>query len=346
MSKRRNNTFALRIWVTAVCLALPTLTLAPFGGVWLFQHGYALYWVLGACLFVVAAFLFQLYLFRRLDISLKAAPAVELPEDRAASSWTPREQEAWNAVLAVAEKVDLSHYESWQAFLGLGQETIEAVAKSLHPEVEEPLWQFTLPEALTLVEQVSLRLKPMVVHNIPFGDKLTVGQAIRIYQWRSVIDVAQRGYDIWRIIRVLNPATAVTWTLVLNRAQNRAEIYFFDIETGASRLALSETDPDYIEMNSGLRFFAGGFLWPSLARWTYPPLLVSIRFRRSSLFACQTGASDHERRLGVLAARGLRRERRHGLLHGQQRRPTAGQHLPREPRRHRTDAAYTRAWGA
>ena len=62
MSKRGNGNFALRLWVTAVCLALPTLTLAPFGGIWLFQHGYALYWVAGACLFVVIAFLFQLYL--------------------------------------------------------------------------------------------------------------------------------------------------------------------------------------------------------------------------------------------------------------------------------------------
>ena len=162
--------------------------------------------MVGACLFVVAAFLFQLYLFRRLDIPLKGSHHVELPEDRAASTWTPREHEAWNAVQAVADKVDLSHFANWQAFLGLGQETIEAVAKSLHPEVEEALWQFTLPEALTLIEQVSLRLKPMVVHNIPFGDRLTVGQAMRIYELALAARIAQRGYDIWRIIRMLNPA--------------------------------------------------------------------------------------------------------------------------------------------
>ncbi len=234
MSKRGNGNFALRLWVTAVCLALPTLTLAPFGGIWLFQHGYALYWVAGACLFVVIAFLFQLYLFRRLDISLKGSHHVELPEDRAASTWTPREQEAWNAVQAVADKVDLSHFGSWQAFLGLGKETIEAVAKSLHPEVEEPLWQFTLPEALTLIEQVSLRLKPMVAHNIPFGDRLTVGQAIRIYEWRSAIGIAQRGYDIWRIIRMLNPATAVTQEL---RERLSNQMYQWGREELAKRLA-------------------------------------------------------------------------------------------------------------
>ena len=137
-------------------------------------------------------------------------------------------------MLAVAEKVDLSHFASWQAFLGLGQETIEAVAKALHPEVEDPLWQFTVPEALTLVEQVSLRLKPMVVQNIPFGDRLTVGQAIRIYQWRSAIDIAQRGYDIWRIIRMLNPATAATQEL---RERLSNKMYRWGREELAKRLA-------------------------------------------------------------------------------------------------------------
>ncbi len=146
MSKRRDSTFALRLWVAAISLALPTLTLAPFGGIWLFQHGYALYWVGGACLLVAIAFLLQVYLFRRLDISLKRPRPVELPEDQAASTWTPREHEAWSAVLAVADKVDLSHFANWQAFIGLGQETVEAVAKSLHPEVESRCGSLRCPK--------------------------------------------------------------------------------------------------------------------------------------------------------------------------------------------------------
>ncbi|MGO8951741.1 MAG: GTPase family protein [Rhodomicrobium sp.] len=234
MSKRVDTGFALRVWITAICLALPTLTLAPFGGIWLFQRGYALYWVVGACLFVVAAFLLQLYLLKRLGIPLKGPRPAVLPEDRAAATWTPREHQAWDAVLAVADKVDLSHFASWQAFLGLGQEAIEAVAKALHPEVKDPLWQFTVPEALTLAEQVSLRLKPMVVENIPFGDRLTVGQVIRIYQWRSAIDIAQRGYDIWRVIRMLNPATAATQEL---RERLSNQMYRWGREELAKRLA-------------------------------------------------------------------------------------------------------------
>jgi uncharacterized protein len=234
MSKRRNPSLALRLWITAICLLLPTLTLAPFGAVWLYQNGYGLYWVAAACLFVAAAFLLQLYLFRRLDIPLDGPQHVELPEDRAASSWTPREQEAWKAVQGVANRVDLSHYESWQAFLGLGKETIEAVAKQLHPEVKEPVWQFTLPEALTMIEQVSLHLKPMVAENIPFGDKVTVGQALRVYQWRSAIDVAQKGWDVWRMIRLLNPAAAVTQEV---RERLSKQMYEWGREELAKRLA-------------------------------------------------------------------------------------------------------------
>ncbi len=234
MKKREDGRLALRIAIAAICLAFPTLTLAPLGGIWLWQKGYAIYWVVGACLFVVAAFLLQLLLFRRLEISLKGPRPDELPEDKGAASWTPREQEAWNAVLLVADKASLSHFGSWQAFLGLGQEAIETVARTLHPGVKEPLWQFTVPEALTLVEQVSLRLKPAVADSIPFGDRLTVGQVLRIYQWRSAVDLAQKGYDIWRIIRMLNPAVAATQEL---RERLSNQMYRWGRDELAKRLA-------------------------------------------------------------------------------------------------------------
>ena len=234
MSKPRDTTFWLRLWISAICIVLPSLTLVPFGGIWMWQHGYALYWVIGACLFVVAAFLFQLYLFKKLDLSSAKAPHAEPPEDAAAATWTPRENEAWKAVIAVADTVDLSHFSSWPAFLGLGKQTIEAVAKSLHPEVKGPVWQFTVPEALTMVEQVSLHLKPMVIDNVPLGDKLTIGQILQIYQWRGAIDLAQKGYDIWRIIRMLNPATAVTQEL---RERLSNQMYRWGREELAKRLA-------------------------------------------------------------------------------------------------------------
>ena len=234
MSTTAGGNLRVRLIGAAVCLLFPSLTLVPLGGLWLWQNGYATYWVIGAAAFVVAAFLFQLYLFRRLRIPLSGAAQVEMPSDAAAASWTPRENEAWKAVLNVADSADLSHFASWEAFLGLGRRTVEAVAHALHPEVKEPLWEFTVPEALTLVEQVSLRLKAVVRDSIPLGDKLTVGQVIRIYRWRSLVDAAQKGYDIWRIIRLLNPATAATQEL---RERLSNQMYRWGRDEIAKRLA-------------------------------------------------------------------------------------------------------------
>ncbi|MBJ7534613.1 50S ribosome-binding GTPase [Rhodomicrobium vannielii ATCC 17100] len=234
MSGRKDNLIWLRFALVALCFVLPSLTLIPLGGLWLWEKGYALYWVAGAFAFVGLAFLFQLAMFRRLDIPLRAPRDVELPEDAAADTWTPRENQAWDAVLEVADTVKVNDLTSWPAFWALGKRTIDAVARKLHPEQENPLWEFTAPEALTIIEQVAVRLKPVVADNIPLGDKLTIGQVIRIYEYRSLIDVAQKGYDIWRIIRMLNPAAAVTQEL---RERMSNQMYRWGREELAKRLA-------------------------------------------------------------------------------------------------------------
>ncbi len=92
--------------------------------------------------------------------------------------------------------------------LNLGMRTIEAVARQIHPQDRNPLWKFTIPEALALVERVSADLRPFVIDNIPLGDQLTVGQVLKIYGWRSAIGMAEKAYDIWRLIRLVNPVTA------------------------------------------------------------------------------------------------------------------------------------------
>src|SRR6185369_1588500 len=99
---------------------------------------------------------------------------------------------------------------SRDAILALGARTVDAVARRMHPGEDDPLWRFTVPEALALVERVSGELGPFVRENIPLGDRLTVGQVTTIYRWRSILGVAQTGFDLWRVIRLMNPASAIT----------------------------------------------------------------------------------------------------------------------------------------
>ncbi|WP_411020725.1 hypothetical protein, partial [Salmonella sp. s23851] len=54
----------------------------------------------------------------------------------------------------------------------------------------------------------SRRLRLLVLERVPFGDRLTVAQALALYRRRGLIDTAERAYDVWRVIRMVNPATA------------------------------------------------------------------------------------------------------------------------------------------
>jgi uncharacterized protein len=198
-----------------VGLFMPTLSLVPLGSVWLWQNGYLLYWALISAGFVAIAYLLQRRLLRLRGGPTPVASKSEIgnwPEPINAT-WTPTEEVAWADVLAIARLVDVQALNSQDAFLALGGETIRAVAKRLHPEVADPLWQFTVPEAFAIIEQVSGRLGAFTVENIPLSDRLTVAQALSVYRWRGAVGVAEKAFDLWRLVRLANPLTAATHEL-------------------------------------------------------------------------------------------------------------------------------------
>ncbi len=57
----------------------------------------------------------------------------------------------------------------------------------------------------------------------------------------------------------------LAWAMVLNRLQNKQDLYLIDVATGKSKIVLSETDPAYIEITDKVEFLKSGdrFIWPS-----------------------------------------------------------------------------------
>ncbi len=215
MAKSNPATSAARYILIVTALLLPTLSLVPLGGLYLWEKGYVVWWAIAALICVGGVALMQ-----RLLISgaVRRAPpeaqpkqastdALEAPVD---PTWSPLEIKAWEDVKMVASRVDLERMSDLDAVVTLARNTIEVVAERLHPTREDAVWQFTLPEALAISERVSRRLGRMIETNVPFGDRMTVSQFISIYQWRHMLDAAERAYDIWRLVRLVNPATAIT----------------------------------------------------------------------------------------------------------------------------------------
>ncbi|MFA5958319.1 GTP-binding protein HSR1 [Hyphomicrobium sp.] len=209
----------LRLFIVSLGLLLPTLALIPLGSLWLWQHGYLIHWALGTLACTALAFVFE-----RQTLGRPAGPAatgdvasvtVVPPTDSsdAQTDADPAREEARDAVEVFGNDSDSRTISNWNDLLNTGLETVEIVAKVYHPEDKDPMLHFTVPEALTLVEQVSARLRPVFEGTIPLGSRLTVAQFAQVYRWRGVYDVAGRAWSVWRVARMMNPATAATYEM-------------------------------------------------------------------------------------------------------------------------------------
>jgi hypothetical protein len=197
-----------RIILISAALLLPTLSLIPLGGLFLYEHGFLLYWAFAALTVTVGGFALQ----RAWMTSGKRrlAKLEETDEQRRCEGHKTLADRAWGDVRAIAAKIDPDALTSTDDVWKIGQRTIEAVARRMHPERQDAIWQFTLPEALVIAERVSARLGTFVETQVPLGDRLTVAQLLSVYRWRGMVGVAERAYDVWRVIRFANPATAMT----------------------------------------------------------------------------------------------------------------------------------------
>lgn len=123
--------------MAGAAVLLPTLTLVPLGGLYLWEHGLLLWWALGA-LGVAGAITAGLHY----ALSRAPRPAETLPRDSQAEGdvhWTKAEAEAWKDVLAIAARVEVDKMTNTDYFLTLGQQTLDSVAKRLHGEKPDAL---------------------------------------------------------------------------------------------------------------------------------------------------------------------------------------------------------------
>ncbi len=202
MPQRRGNR-ALRLALATTGVVLPAATLIPFGSMWLWEHGYLGYWAAGAFVLALSIIGLQWWI-------LRPEPQDEYDPADARPLGPQTESRAWGAVETYAATLTPEMIRGENAMKELALRTIEAVAREMHPGEKNPVWNFTVPEALALAERVAARLRPVVLDTVPLGDQLTVRQVLRLYEWRVAVDWAERAYDIWRIIRLINPAAAIT----------------------------------------------------------------------------------------------------------------------------------------
>lgn len=206
--KRKTGIAYLRAALIASGLVIPTLSLIPFGSIWLWQHGYLVHWAIAVFATTSAAWLIQRLVLPKDEAAAEAIPEDTKPGNKTAR--TPIEERAWQEVRKLAASTSPDALTTREGALAVAVSVVEQVAKVMRPGTADPFWHFTAPEMLAVVEQVSRRLRTFIDETVPLGDRLTIAQAIQLYRWRGLVEAAQTAHDIWRLIRLLNPLTAIT----------------------------------------------------------------------------------------------------------------------------------------
>lgn len=203
-ASRRN---LLRLgWLSLISLllfALPVFTVTGLGLLWLWQNAYLLHGLLAAALVSGLAYALHYYAIRQQRRRLEMLFTQPDPD------WSVRADHAWRAVEQLA---DTCRPEDWSLdssgwIVELGKRTLDTVARCYFPDVERPLLELTVPHALLTIGRACQELHQDISENIPFSDRLTLGDLLRAKRWQTR---ATQLYNVYRAGRaVVSPASAL-----------------------------------------------------------------------------------------------------------------------------------------
>jgi uncharacterized protein len=196
--------------ISVTALALPFVVTSLLGFLWLYERGWFM-WFVVVCIGVGGA----VYLAKRIAGWRRYRVAEEdvevIPEDSvmADPDWSARELGAYQAAQAMIRR-RVTQAVPWENLEELAREVVETVAAKSGDKAKGPL-DFTLPEALLLIERVASRFRGDLREAVPFSDSVRLRTLVWIWRNRGrAQDWAQAGYGVWRVIRLVkNPPVGI-----------------------------------------------------------------------------------------------------------------------------------------
>ncbi|WP_051207768.1 GTPase family protein [Saccharospirillum impatiens] len=249
---RRQGPLILVIGLVLLLMLLPLVLLIPLGGLWLWQQGWLLYWLVFTALLTGGGYGLVHLLQRRLAGNTKEPTEDTEPVSPPEADWSPQEMAAWAEVQQLARDTDKIILGSQTLLLQRARVVIEQVARHYYPDHKDPIWNFTLPEVLLLSERVSLRLRLVLGDHVPGSSHIQVGQVMRLWHLGSASQSYYKGAKtLYRLVRVVNPVSAVLAEVrerLLNVAFDRTTDY---LQQKGARIWVEEVGRAAIDLYSG-----------------------------------------------------------------------------------------------
>ncbi len=196
-------------------LALPFVGAMVLGFVWLHERGWLMWFVLATA--GLAATVWALRLLLRLraarqDAAPEAPPSGgrQLPPPEPDPDWSEAEAAAFaTAAEAIAGRLAAGPLP-WEALPAEALQVVETIAAAMSDGRRGAL-DFTLPEALLLVDRVALRYRAVLRSHVPFSDQVSIRAGYWLWRRREGARMAvEAGFLAWRGLRLaINPTVGV-----------------------------------------------------------------------------------------------------------------------------------------
>src|SRR5262249_7244673 len=147
-----------------LAVALPWLALLVLGMLWLWQGGHVWAWAIAAAALNLLAWPLVRLVPRRAHAQAREALG-EISEPH--RTWNERERQAWSEVLTLADATAPFSFTEINPLFARARDTVEAVARRLHPAAHSAWAEFSLPEILLLTERLSRDVRREALRHIP-----------------------------------------------------------------------------------------------------------------------------------------------------------------------------------
>ncbi|WP_191905995.1 GTPase family protein [Nitrincola iocasae] len=246
-----------------ILIAFPLLLLAGFGLIALYQFGYLLHFVV---LLSLLSLVFALVV-RVGRKSITKQSTNNLPPDEALvvanTDWSDFDLQVWQQLNTQMDSL-MDKNDQWEVLREHALALISATASAYRAGKTGGELAFTLPELLSMTEEISRRYYLIVMEHLPFAEQLKLSTVKRLYSHRDKADKVQKIWAVYRAYRLFTP------TGLISEARSQLAGYMLDdvqaeVSYKLKKAFLQEVVSVAIDLYSG-RFRIKGALNSSAAQ--------------------------------------------------------------------------------
>lgn len=190
---------------------IPVILLMGFGVIALYQLGYLIYFVSLLTIISIIYFAFMMQVRHRLKKHQKNAETDSELNGLVSANpdWSEFDNEVWKQLNDTMNTL-LQQQDAWEILREHALALVSTTANHYRPNKMDGELAFTLPELLTMTEEVSRRYRQIVLEHLPFAEQIHLSRIKQIYQHRDKTEQIEYIWNAYRTFRLFTPTGIIS----------------------------------------------------------------------------------------------------------------------------------------